>query len=155
MSESVVLMSYLASAWPFLWEVLSCPRSEAFTRSTKQRYSPARARANGLTRAMETREGNPARFPAERGTRNARIQRDRALSCAGAISRSVMKIPGCIDMHLQDSDCARRAPGVHFARFQDFPAESRKSEFFTIARTHHQCHPATIAAATTTTLSLL
>lgn len=85
---------------------------------------------------METREGNPARFSAERGTRNARIQHDRAR----AIPRSVMKIPGCIDMHLQDSDCARRAPGVHFARFQDFPTESRKSEFFTIARTHHRCH---------------
>jgi len=51
-----------------------------------------------------------------------------------AISRSVMKILGCIDMHLQDSDCARRAPGVHFMRFQDFSPESRKSEFFTIAR---------------------
>jgi len=51
-----------------------------------------------------------------------------------AISRSVMKILGCIDMHLQDSDCARRASGVHFMRFQDFPPESRKSEFFTIAR---------------------
>lgn len=65
------------------------------------------------------------------GTRNARIQHDRARD----LSIRVMKIPGCIDMHLQDSDCARRALNVHFARFQDFPAESRKSEFFTIART--------------------
>lgn len=89
--------------------------------------------ARALTRLM--RNGNARRKSRafSSGTRSARTQHDRAR--ARAISRSVMKIPVCIDMHLQDSDCARRAPGVHFARFQDFPAESRKSEFFTIART--------------------
>jgi len=34
-----------------------------------------------------------------------------------------------------------RNPGVHFVRFQDFPAESRKSEFFTIARTTTVANP--------------
>lgn len=75
---------------------------------------------------METREGNPVRSRRTAERMNPTWSR--------AISRSVMKIPGCIDMHLQDSDCARRALGVHFVRFQDFPPESRKSEFFTIAR---------------------
>lgn len=75
---------------------------------------------------METREGNPVR--------SRRIAERMNPAWSRAISRSVMKIPGCIDMHLQDSDCTRRAPGVHFVRFQDFPPESRKSEFFTIAR---------------------
>lgn len=119
--------------------VLSRERS---IRARSKRYSPVRARANGLTRNGNARRKSGA-FSS--GTRHAeRANPARSRGRGRAIPRSVMKIPGCIDMHLQDSDCARRAPGVHFARFQDFPAESRKSEFFTIARTHHQCHPAAI-----------